>query len=359
MDNIKKHRDSLQNQNIIKDYLNRTAYEKCIPIKALLEITLKCNLQCLHCYNFDRTKSYPDDFAAKELQYQEIINIIDQLAEANCLYLIFTGGEPLLSSHLFDYIQYARKRRFVVKIKTNGTLLTDKNITMLIESGASGADISLYGATRETHDAITCSPGLFDKTVQAIKNAKNAGLKIRISYCIINNNFAEVENMIKLAEKFNITYGVDPHITARHDGTQNSLGNRINCDMMKVLYKGHLNHLINRSNQFVQCDCARAVCAISAYGNVYPCIALPIQCGNIREKSFIDIWQNSHELSNIRKLNIEDLKACKLCDIRSFCKRKICNVFLNTGDYTGKEELTCIEASVIKEICMEKEAVKI
>ena len=106
----------------------RSAQRSDIPITASLEITLRCNLACTHCYNFDRERPYTSEDAARELTHDETIGIIDQLAEAGCLFLSFTGGEALLHPHLESYVRHARRRRFSVKVKTNGATLGPANV---------------------------------------------------------------------------------------------------------------------------------------------------------------------------------------------------------------------------------------
>src|SRR5262245_23908009 len=124
----------------VSDRIWRTAEEQCIPFGATLEVSLRCNLRCVHCYNFDREVPYPKKRAAEELTPPEIYSVIDQLAAAGTLLLSFTGGEALLHPHLDDFVRHARKRRFAVRVKSNGTLLTRERVARLAEAGTLGVD---------------------------------------------------------------------------------------------------------------------------------------------------------------------------------------------------------------------------
>lgn len=332
----------------------RLAEQRCIPLGASFEITLQCNLRCIHCYNFDRSEPHPKSQTGAELTPVEVNDIIDQLAKAGCLYLSFTGGEALMHPNLDDFIRHARVRRFAVKVKSNGMLLTRERVRQLVGAGASAVDVSLYGATQETHDGFTCHPGSFAKTIAGIDNARDDGLGVHVSMCLVRSNAGEIGQMIELVERLGVSCGISPFITARYDGTTSSLDERVDRATLAALYRGPLRRFLTEPdfgpNRSVQCACARATCGISASGDVYPCIGAPIPSGNLRQKRFSEIWQDSPELNRIRALSLDDFDTCAPCSDRPFCKRSSGVVYTNTGDYTGPEEFTCMDASVGHEI---------
>jgi uncharacterized Fe-S radical SAM superfamily protein PflX len=124
----------------LRSRLFRVAEEKCIPITATIEVTLRCNLRCVHCYNFDRSLPVIDPNPEPELSSDEIISAIDQLRTAGCLYLSFTGGEALLHPSLLTFLQHARRRRMLVRMKTNGALLTSERMDQLVAAGTHSGD---------------------------------------------------------------------------------------------------------------------------------------------------------------------------------------------------------------------------
>lgn len=352
------HETDFGASGVLKSRLWRIAEERCIPLGATIEITLRCNLRCTHCYNFDRAIPYPKKLKAAELTADEILSAIDQLAEAGCLYLSFSGGEALLHPQLDNFIRHARRRRLAVKVKSNGTLLTVRRVDKLVEAGAFGVDISLYGATAETHDAFTERTGSFVQTIAGMENAKNAGLDVKVNICLVRSNVAEVADMIALVEGYGFPYGMTPFITARYDGTVSSLDHQIEQETLETIYRGPLKHFVRQPdfdpNKSVQCMCARATCGISATGNVYPCIGAPITSGNLRQQSFAEIWQHSPQLNEIRNLKLADFATCKTCSDRPYCGRSSGVVYTNTGHYTGPEAFTCEEAAVVRKIHLEE-----
>jgi len=339
--------------------LSRLAHEKCIPLQVTLEVTLHCNLACAHCYNFDREVSYTREQAAGELSPEEIHGIIDQLADANCLYLWFTGGEAMVHPRLRDFIRHAKERRFSVGLKTNGSLLTPQTVAMLREAGTTNVHVSVYGATPQTHDEFTKRPGSLERTLRGVRLAREAGMQVRINMSVTSSNVNEVPQVIEFAEATGCTYGINPFISNRYDGTTSSRDHQLDRDALKSLYTGPLRSFLGEPNYdtgaSMQCGCARGTCGITATGIVYPCIGSPIPSGSLREKSFREIWETSPEFLKIRGLTPDHFDTCKTCPDRPFCGRNSGFVYSNTGNYTGPEAFTCMDASVRREAYFENQ----
>jgi radical SAM protein with 4Fe4S-binding SPASM domain len=336
------------------------AYQQFVPLFATIELTLRCNLRCKHCYNFDRDRPLDPDQVARELTPPEIIQLIDDLATAGGLEISFSGGEALLHPHLEDFVRHARKHLFAVRIKSNGMLMQATRAERLAEAGVYAVDISLYGASALTHERLTAKVGSFDLTLAGIKAARDAGMRVSTSFCITRGNVDEIPEMIKLAEELGVTYTLDPQLTARYDGTTSSLDHRVDAATLEALYRGplreHLGGPACKPDRDMSCSCAQAVVGISATGEVYPCIGAPMPSGNLRDASFGEIWRESPVLNKIRGLTMEDYPTCHSCADRPFCRRSNGVVFVNTGDYTALDEWTCMEANVLHQIHTESAA---
>ncbi|MBI2059479.1 MAG: radical SAM protein [Nitrospirae bacterium] len=349
--------ETVNRENSVLAKVRRTVFEKCIPINATLEITLRCNLRCHHCYNFDRAEPYSAHRAGFELATAEIFRIIDELAEAGTLYLNLTGGEATLRPDLMDIIRRARQRHMMVKIKSNGLRLDPSRARDIASAGAYGADISLYGFSEATYASFTRTPGSFRRALLGIGAAREAGLRVHLSICILRTNLHEIETMADYAKSQGLPYSLDPQITARYDGTKNSSDLRVDAATLASLYRGILRETVTIPNSPPhlppQCSCARSTCGITAFGEVYPCIGAPLAAGNLRESSFADIWAHSPVLQRIRGLTLEDFPTCKPCSYRAQCRRSSGAVYSITGDYTGAEDWTCMEAEILHTIARE------
>ena len=111
--------------------LNRRVLTERLPISGSIELTFRCNLRCVHCY-CNLPMNDPEAIEM-ELGVDELYQILDQIAEAGCLWLLITGGEPLLRNDFLDIYIYAKKKGFITTLFTNGTLLSPELADALVE----------------------------------------------------------------------------------------------------------------------------------------------------------------------------------------------------------------------------------
>ena len=141
--------------------LNREILAKRIPLTGSIELTHRCNLRCVHCYC--NLPAGERKAMSRELTTEEVLDIYDQIAEAGCLWLLITGGEPLLRKDFREALAGAKQRGFILTLFTNGTLITPETADFLTEWRPYSIEITLYGATRETYEKITGVPALLRK----------------------------------------------------------------------------------------------------------------------------------------------------------------------------------------------------
>lgn len=324
------------------------AREACIPLITTLEITQSCNYKCHHCYNFDRSNDLPEKLKANALRPEEILRIIDEVASSGALYLNFTGGEALLHPHLDDFIKRARTHHLEARLKTNGSLLNKERCEKLDLAGLAGMDISLYGFSEYSYEKLTGKKGMFQKTLEGIKAAKIQGFDVHASIILHRYNIDELKLMIEFCQQYAIQFQFSTEITERYDDSAGSRDFEITKEQFKEQLAGEFSDIFMHLNpeKSVQCSCARTVCGISSTGEVYPCIGAPIASGNLREKSFGDIWKNSEVLNKIRGLKSFDFKSCVTCDHAEYCSRSSGSVYINTNDYTGCDPVTLQQAKL-------------
>ena len=338
--------------------LNRRAVEQCIPLKATLETTLACNLRCAHCYNFDRQAGAVPHNAKAFLTAEEILDAMDQLASAGTIELSLTGGEVLIHPHLWRFLDHAKALHFRVALLTNGVQLT-KDVVARVSSykNICRVSISVYGASAAVADAFTRHPGGFDATISGIRRAQTAGLPVQVKFIITTDNVHEVDAMGDLAERLGVPFDPMTQITGRHDGNDNSTAQRISLDTWERLYRGPLGSTLKgpmRSRSELEqnwaCACARTNVAITSVGNVQPCIGVPWSDGNIRERSFAEIWRTSEVFRTIRGYRLADYVHCQPCPLKAYCNRSNGGALMASGSYTGIDPWVCGEAKLQRDL---------
>src|SRR5687767_12441046 len=134
-----------------------------IPVNGTIEISNRCPLECVHCYN-----NLPMNDAGarkRELTTEEHYRVLDELAEMGCLWLLFTGGEIFARHDFLDIYRYAKRKGFLITLFTNGTLITEKVADALAEMPPFVIEITLYGRTKATYESLTGIPGSFEKCI--------------------------------------------------------------------------------------------------------------------------------------------------------------------------------------------------
>jgi radical SAM protein with 4Fe4S-binding SPASM domain len=353
-------------EHAVVSELQSLAYQRMIPLNVSLELTLKCNIRCLHCYNFDRDTdgpacgsgpvASPAPALAPELSLEEIFRVMGELRAAGTLFLSLTGGEVLSSPHLFPVLDRARQLNLAVQMLSNGTLLRPGVAARLASyRNLLGVSISIYGATADVHDGITQVRGSWRRTLDGAERLRAQGVAVRLKLIVMRPNVHEVGAMRALCDAKAFPYLLDLTVTARHDGTQGSLAMRITESELAALYAGSLRDLIPKGDRAVDeaafpCNCARGNAAISARGDVFPCVSVPWAAGNVRQQPFGEIWQRSPVFERIRGLKIADYPACAPCPDKPFCSRDRGAAYNASGSYTGIDPFVCAAAGVARAV---------
>jgi molybdenum cofactor biosynthesis enzyme MoaA len=136
------------------------------PLTCQWELTCRCNLRCLMCYTDCFNRPEP---IRRELGTQDILRIMDELAEAGTLDLCLTGGEPLVRPDFFEIYEHAVRRGFLVTVFTNGTLITEAEADRFAAWPPQRIEISWHGSTRETFERVTQGRGSYDRCLAAVR----------------------------------------------------------------------------------------------------------------------------------------------------------------------------------------------
>ena len=161
-------------------------------------LTQRCNLECSHCY----MSAFAGADTHGELSTDECRRVMDEIALVNPnVFLILTGGEPLLRKDIWEIAGYAAEKRFTTVLGTNGVLLREREAKAMRAHGVLGASISLDSIDRVKHDAFRHLPGSWDGAVRATRVLTDAGLDFSLHMSVTDWNVGEVPAMIDLARE--------------------------------------------------------------------------------------------------------------------------------------------------------------
>jgi len=342
-------------QTIFK-HIEEKCRKKNIPFAAVLELTAHCNLSCSHCFKVSENRP--------ELTYDEITDVLDQLAALGTFVVGYSGGEVFCRPDLFDILTYARQKGFLQVLLTNGTLITPESASFLQKIKPRDVEISLLGARPETHDGITGVRGSFEKTVAAIKLLVEKNIYVITKTVLMKSNVYECDRIKALSRKLGAHPRFGTGILPRFDGSTQPQEQKITWEDRKhfledvVLDKSFLMRVKDDEKDFLVCKAGKCFACISPYGDVCPCVLLPIKLGNIREKSFRKIWYDPDNavLKELRGLKSSDLEQCFACDMKNICDRCAGSAYLEHNNLRAPASSACEDARWKKYLLQVKDA---
>jgi radical SAM protein with 4Fe4S-binding SPASM domain len=328
----------------LADRVVESSMARRIPLSVHVDVTMRCNERCAHCYRVIEDRD--------ELTTAEIHALLDDLARAGTLYLTLSGGEVFLRADLLDILAHARRRHFDVRLKSNALLVTAARADRLRALGVRQVDVSVYGVDPAVHDGITGVRGSFEKSLAGAASLRDAGIRVKLNCPLMTVNARSVGAVRALADRLGVMCGFDPMITARNDGDRSPVRLRIaRGDLPAVLADATLGLAAPAASpdgeddvDDVPCGAGHNGAYVSAYGDVMPCVAMPIACGNVREEPFSVIWSRSPALARVRAVRIRDLHTCSTCSARAFCTRCPGQALVEDGDLHGPARAACEHA---------------
>lgn len=330
-------------ENAVLSRLIQKSLAKHLPLNVHFDLTYRCNERCVHCY-LDH-----EDYG--EMDTAEVLRVLEELAAAGTLFLTFSGGEIFLRKDFFELLEAARRLHFDLNLKTNGMLVTSERAARLKQLGVAKMQISIYSADGAVHDAITKVPGSFTRSIEAVRRLKQQGLSVKIACSLMKQNVGGHEAVLQLADELGVDCLLDMTITPKMDGNLSLLALRNHDrELLPILQNAKLNPLPEASAcsagdgddyDNIPCSAGHNSCYISPYGDVYPCVQMPLPTGNVRETPFTEIWYGSKEMRRVRNVRESSLAVCSGCSIRAYCHRCPGLAYLEDGDLTGPSERAC------------------
>ncbi|MGD7652839.1 MAG: radical SAM protein [Verrucomicrobiales bacterium] len=311
------------------------------PFLVFWEITRSCALACWHCRAEAQPQRHPD-----ELDREQASRLIDQLAELKPPMLILTGGDPLMRRDALDLVREASDKGLHVGLSPAATeRLLKTDFSELKAAGVQRMSLSLDGATRETHDNFRRVNGTFDRTIEAVHRAHEAGLSLQINTTLARSNMAEYEDFKRLMFELKpAMWSVFLLVPTGRAGLKDLPDaedlERVFEDMAGLVGKApfavktteghHFRRVIMQKNggglkaprpgmrSPLGIRDGRGVMFISHTGEVSPSGFLPIVCGNVKDRDPADIYRNDPLFVSLRDNDALGGK-CGLCEFRNVC----------------------------------------
>ncbi len=324
------------------------------PLSVSIEITRRCPLECLHCYN--NLPMADQEARSRELTKEEHFRLLDDLAEMGCLWLLYTGGEIFARKDFLEIYAYAKQKGFLITLFTNGTLITEKVADYLQQWPPFAIEITLYGRTMETYEALTGIEGSYARCMRGVALLCERGLPLKLKTVPTTINKHEVVAMKEFVEQeLHLEFKFDSLINPRIDCSQSPLAVRLSPEEVVVLDL-HWPKVAAEHREAAKRDLERSVppaeggtvysCgggadsfAIDPYGHMSICVLSHQNTYDIRLGSVREGWE--HFLLKVRAEKRKRISKCVQCRIHSLCSMCPANGELENNDPESPVDFLC------------------
>jgi len=315
------------------------------PWTGQLELTYRCNFNCIHCY----CKGL-EDSANQELTTQEWEKILDEIHREGCLFLCLTGGEPLIRDDFLEFYSYAKAKGFIITLFTNGYLFTDKIIDYFQKSPPESIEITLNGISEPVYESICRIEGSFRRVISIIKDLADKNLPLILKSNCLKQNKNEIgrikkwtdELLGKANKKWRFKY--DPMIYPRLNGDSTPCNYRLSPEELLEVKKldpeiweeykrsccGELPSLRRDKDFLYLCSAWLGQFFINPYGKLKFCEFSDKFSLDLRKQPFREGFYNI--FPQLLKERFKTASKCKDCYLRPVCYHCPARAYLETGD---------------------------
>jgi len=328
-----------------------------------LEITARCNNDCPHCY----INLPAGDRAAQEqeLTPAEIGRIADEAVALGAVWVLMTGGEPLLREDFAEIYLLLKKKGLLVSVFSNATMVRQEHVELFRKYPPRDIEVSVYGATKETYEKVTRRPGSFAAFQQGLRLLTDSGVRVRLKAMALRSNHHELAAISEFCRAHTKDYyRFDPLLHLRFDGdaSRNAgiLAERLTPEEIVAVERAdserfgalekNCGKLINEEfchtgcDHLFHCGAGNGSFSVSYDGRFRLCSSLwvPETMYDLRTGTLQEAWENTvPRVRDLRSKNPEFLNTCRKCPLINLCLWCPAHAYLETGAMDTRVEYFC------------------
>jgi radical SAM protein with 4Fe4S-binding SPASM domain len=330
------------------------------PFIVIWEVTRACSLACRHCRAAAQLRRHP-----LELNHDESLRLIEQVARAGPALFVLTGGDPVRRPDLKPLIRHAAGLGLRVGLTPSATPeLLREDFGEFKSAGVARLALSLDGASRASHDAFRGVPGTWDLTMAAIAKARAAGLPLQINTTFTRQNLGEFDDFLARLEDIRPElWSVFQLVPTGRGQTGDLLTAEETEELFLRLYRhslgapydiktteGHhyrrvvLQHAkaggaaTLRSRAPLGINDGKGFVFVSHTGEIHPSGFLPLAAGNVRRAELLEVYRTHPLFRQLRDPGRLEGK-CGRCEFRAICGGSRARAFALTGNPFAEEPL--------------------
>lgn len=327
----------------ISDRLFSKAARNKIPLSGTFELSPICNFSCRMCY-VRKTAEEVRNQERQILSAEKWLEIAEAAGREGMLYLLLTGGEPFLYPDFWYLYEELNRMGFIISINTNGSLIDEAAVERLLQRPPMKINVTLYGATDNTYEALCGVRGVFSRVDRAITMLREAGIAVKLNGALTPDNICDLEACVRYAQERGLIYETNTYMfpPVRRDPSMAGVNRRFtpeeaaryNLESYRLLYgeeayrqrleaiengsippPGLDENCIDPVDGKVRCRAGKASFWITWDGWMTPCGMMPEPRVDVTGGSFVQQWTELVEISG--KLRLSGL--CSTCLNQQIC----------------------------------------
>jgi len=326
------------------------------PVNGTFELTERCNLACRMCYVCQSS----NDAArrAKELSTGEWLDLSRQAVDNGMVFLLLTGGEVLLRPDFFELYTPLTRMGLILTLFTNGTLVTDTLAARLAEAPPSRTEITLYGATAATYEAVTGVAGSYARCCAGIEALVRRRVPLGLKTTVTRQNVDELDAMRQMAHNWGLPFSGGWLISNRRDGAPSEVVDcRLSaseCVTLEATDRASatewtetaLRESFSSSDRSFFCQAGQTAFVVNPQGDMNACVDLPLPAARPLDIGFAAAWRLVQRFVDAAP---PLASLCLSCNVRDFCPSCPAWSQLETGTLTDPVPYLCDIARERKE----------
>lgn len=350
----------LEGMDTMEQILVRKAYMSRVPINGSLELLPLCNMNCDMCYV--RLSKEEMDQKGRLRTKDEWLSLAKQMKDAGTLFLLLTGGEPLLFPEFKQLYIELQKMGMILTINTNGTLINEEWTDFFAQYKPRRINITLYGADDQAYEKLCHYKGGFEKTIHAIKLLRERDVDVKINGSITSKNEEDIKRILDIAAKYDAAVNLDTYMypASRERNKPFDEQSRMHpkeAAIAKYLileyqwgedaleeYKRYVVNAVENYdpkqygyNRKMSCLAGNCSFTINWQGMMRPCVMQSEPQANVFQEGFVQSWEKVSTKTQEILINEE----CVSCKYRPICNTCAAAALLETGDYEGIPQYIC------------------
>lgn len=329
------------------------------PIYGILELLPLCNLNCDMCYV--RLSKEEMEKQGRLRTVEEWLSLAQEMKKAGTLFLLLTGGEPLLYPHFQELYLALKKMGMIITINSNGTLINEQWANFFQENKPRRINITLYGGSDEIYQNLCHYPNGYQQAITGIRLLQEKGIDIKINGSLVKANVNERMKIIEIGESLGIPVRIDTYMCPATRERLQPFAHQSRLDpqlaaiarieilrkeMGEETFYQYMIQTLNKVNnppidqiQQTGLTCRAGSCSfvINWQGMMRPCIVSTQPSINVFENNFSETWKQLVQETSQIKLSL----TCTQCPLRFVCHTCAINAYLETGSYEGTPEYIC------------------